>query len=209
MYQSNRAPAAGGGRRRYACVALHIEQALPKAEEQHEPHGGGNDGEKCRQAGVRTVDHGILPKLNKKEQHVQAGADIARAQEAVDPPQGAEADEQAECADQRQQHVEVPEIQRHAGDGEAAGDQVHRAAEWRIAHIGRLYFGRGERVGHLPRGREGLGRFLLRESVGGRFGRGSLRQIRKDLVGHANSSLALCEQNHKIETTSRQTGTAR
>lgn len=203
MYQSN------SGRRRYACVALHIEQALPKAEEQHELHGGGNDGEKCRQAGVRTVDHGILPKLNKKEQHVQAGADIARAQEAVDPPQGAEADEQAECADQRQQHVEVPEIQRHAGDGEAAGDQAHRAAEGRIAHIGRLYFGRGERVGHLPRGREGLGRFLLRESVGGRFGRGSLRQIRKDLVGHANSSLALCEQNHKIETTSRQTGTAR
>lgn len=140
---------------------------------------------------------------------MQAGADIARAQEAVDPPQGAEADEQAECADQRQQHVEVPEIQRHAGDGEAAGDQVHRAAEWRIAHIGRLYFGRGERVGHLPRGREGLGRFLLRERIGGRFGRGSLRQIRKDLVGHANSSLALCEQNHKIETTSRQTGTAR
>ena len=198
MYQSNRAPAAGGGRRRYACVALHIEQALPKAEEQHELHGGGNDGEKCRQAGVRTVDHGILPKLNKKEQHVQAGADIARAQEAVDPPQGAEADEQAECADQRQQHVEVPEIQRHAGDGEAAGDQAHRAAEGRIAHIG-----------HLPRGREGLGRFLLCGSVGGRFGRGSLRQIRKDLAGHANSSLALCEQNHKIETTSRQTGSAR
>lgn len=198
MYQSNRAPAAGGGRRRYACVALHIEQALPKAEEKHEPHGGGNDGEKCRQAGVRTVDHGILPKLNKKEQHVQAGADIARAQEAVDPPQGAEADEQAECADQRQQHVEVPEIQRHAGDGEAAGDQAHRAAEGRIAHIG-----------HLLRGRESFGRFLLRESVGGRFGRGSLRQIRKDLAGHANSSLALCEQNHKIETTSRQTGSAR
>lgn len=129
---------------------------------------------------------------------MQAGADIARAQEAVDPPQGAEADEQAECADQRQQHVEVPEIQRHAGDGEAAGDQAHRAAEGRIAHIG-----------HLLRGREGLGQFLLCGRIGGRFGRGSLRQIRKDLVGHANSSLALCEQNHKIETTSRQTGSAR
>ena len=90
-----------------------------------------------------------------------------------------------------------------------AGDQAHRAAEGQIAHIGRLYFGRGERVGHLLRGREGLGRFLLCGRIGGRFGRGSLRQIRKDLVGHANSSLALCEQNHKIETTSRQTGTAR
>ena len=97
----------------------------------------------------------------------------------------------------------------HAGDGEGAGDQAHRAAEGQIAHIGRLYFGRGERVGHLLRGREGLGRFLLCGRIGGRFGRGSLRQIRKDLAGHANSSLALCEQNHKIETTSRQTGTAR
>lgn len=129
---------------------------------------------------------------------MQAGADIARAQEAVDPPQGAEADEQAECADQRQQHVEVPEIQRHAGDGEAAGDQAHRAAEGRITHIG-----------HLLRGREGFGRLLLRGSIGGRFRRGSLRQIGKNLVGHANSSLTLCEQNHKIETTSRQTASAR
>ena len=140
---------------------------------------------------------------------MQAGADIARAKKAVDPPQGTEADEQAECADQRQQRIEVPEIQRHAGDGEAAGNQAHRAAEGRIAHIGRLYFGRGERAGHLLRGRESFGRFLLRESVGGWFGRGSLRQIRKNLVGHANSSLMLCEQNHKIETTSRQTGSAR
>ena len=41
---------------------------------------------------------------------MQAGADIARAQKAIDPPQGAEADEQAECADQRQQHVEVPKV---------------------------------------------------------------------------------------------------
>ena len=62
---------------------------------------------------------------------MQTSADIARAKKAVDPPQGAEADEQAECANQRQQHIEVPEIQRHAGDGEAAGDQAHRAAEGR------------------------------------------------------------------------------
>ena len=202
----------GGGGRRYTDSALHVEQALPKAEEQHEPHGGGAESQHsghrvCR--GVLAADGGVLPELDKKEQYVQTSADIARAKKAVDPPQGAEADEQAECANQRQQHIEVPEIQRHAGDGEAAGDQAHRAAEWRIAHIGRLYFGRGERVGHLLRGREGLGRFLLCGRIGGRFGRGSLRQIRKDLVGHANSSLALCEQNHKIETTSRQTGSAR
>ena len=140
---------------------------------------------------------------------MQAGTDIARAQEAVDPPHGAEADEQAERANQRQQHIEVPEVQSHAGDGEAAGDQAHRAAEGRIAHIGRLRLGRGERVGHLLRGYEGFGRIFLRRRIDGRFGRGSLRQIRKDLAGHANSSLALCEQNHKIETTSRQTGSAR
>ena len=193
MYQSSSAPAAGAAGS--ADSALHVEQALPKAEEQHELHGGGAESQHsghrvCR--GVLAADGGVLPELDKKEQHVQAGADIARAQEAVDPPQGAEADEQAECADQRQQHIEVPEIQRHAGDGEATGDQAHRAAEGRIAHIGRFRLRRGERVGHLLRGYEGFGRFLLRESVGGRFGRGSLRQIGKNLVGHANSSLTLC-----------------
>lgn len=189
MYQSSSAPAAG------AAGALHVEQALPKAEEQHELHGGGAESQHsghrvCR--GVLAADGGVLPELDKKEQYVQTSADIARAKKAVDPPQGAEADEQAECANQRQQHIEVPEIQRHAGDGEATGDQAHRAAEGRIAHIGRFRLRRGERVGHLLRGREGFGRLLLRGSIGGRFRRGSLRQIGKNLVGHANSSLTLC-----------------
>ena len=170
------------------------QESPPEAEGQGQ-QGQDADGQDGRLQRRRGAEEGGLAQLpGPVQRQAQDGKAIAGPEPAVLPPETAEADEAEEGAgDPHEEGQKGAEVQRHAAEGQAPGDEPHRPAE--RGHLPDHVLGRQLRQGGAEEGVKILRRGLRGRSLGG-GGVPGLRGV--ELLAHGRSPPIRCRSRALI-----------